>query len=456
MLARLDAAGLKPEPEADRYRLIRRLSLDLIGLPPTLEEVDEFVSDDRPDAYERLVDRLLARQRTASIGRGNGSTWPATPTRPATKRIATRTIWPFRDWVINALNADMPFDEFTIEQLAGDLLPNATQEQIIATAFHRNTMQNDEGGTDDEEYRVAAVIDRVNTTMQVWMGTTMGCCQCHTHKYDPFSHREYYELFAFFNQTADADRYDQEPLLLDADRASSGSLKAELRSATGRGEARTSSRWSNSLDDAQREWERSVVAEVDWQLLRPSEGGFAGRRRHATILDDGSVLVTGQKSDTDTYTVAAARELSQITAVRLEALPHDSLPDGGPGRCRGRRLCRYPRCELFQEPIRPAENVKYVRVELPTGTITSRCRRCRFSAATRTWPARGKATQSSTAYEGHARAGDRRQHASTLRHGPVDLAHGVQRQSVVGGRPCASRRAWTASCCGTRTRIRIG
>ena len=129
--------------------------------------------------------------------------------------------------MINALNADMPFDKFTIEQLAGDLLPNPTQEQIIATAFHRNTMQNDEGGTDDEEYRVAAVIDRVNTTMQVWMGTTMGCCQCHTHKYDPLSHREYYELFAFFNQTADADRYDQEPLLLTPTEEQK-QLKAEL------------------------------------------------------------------------------------------------------------------------------------------------------------------------------------------------------------------------------------
>ena len=172
--------GLKPEPEADRHRLIRRLSLDLIGLPPTIEEVDEFVHDD-------ATRRLRAAGRSAAGVARLRRTLGAQVARPgplrrhdaATKRTATRTIWPFRDWVINALNADMPFDQFTIEQLAGDLLPNATHDQIIATAFHRNTMQNDEGGTDDEEYRVAAVIDRVNTTMQVWMGTTMGCCQCH-------------------------------------------------------------------------------------------------------------------------------------------------------------------------------------------------------------------------------------------------------------------------------------
>jgi hypothetical protein len=214
VLAHLDKAGLKPEPEADRYRLIRRLSLDLIGLPPTVEEVEAFVADKSPDAYERVVDRLL---NSPAYGEHWARKWLDLARYADThgyEKDATRTMWPFRDWVINALNADMPFDQFTVEQLAGDLLPHPTTNQIVATTFHRNTMQNDEGGTDNEEYRVAAVIDRVNTTMQVWMGTTIGCCQCHTHKYDPFKHSEYYELFAFFNQTADADRDDQEPLLM--------------------------------------------------------------------------------------------------------------------------------------------------------------------------------------------------------------------------------------------------
>ncbi len=213
ILARLEKAALKPELEADRYRLMRRISLDLIGLPPTVEEADAFAHDNRDDAYEHVVDRLLA---SPAYGEHWARKWLDLARYADTngyEKDGPRTIWPFRDWVIQALNADMPYDQFTIEQLAGDLLPHPTRDQIIATAFHRNTMQNDEGGTDDEEYRVAAVIDRVNTTMQVWMGTTMGCCQCHSHKYDPFAQREYYQLFAFFNESADADRDDSAPLL---------------------------------------------------------------------------------------------------------------------------------------------------------------------------------------------------------------------------------------------------
>lgn len=213
ILAKLESEGIAPEAAADRHRLIRRVSLDLIGLPPTIDEVDAFVADDRPDAYERLVDRLLA---SPAYGEHWASKWLDLARYADTNGYEAdrrRAVWPYRDWVIDALNSDMPFDQFTIEQLAGDLLPNPTQDQLIATAFHRNTMQNDEGGTDDEEFRVAAVVDRVNTTMQVWMGTTMGCCQCHSHKYDPLTQQEYYQLFAFFNQTADADRVDQSPTL---------------------------------------------------------------------------------------------------------------------------------------------------------------------------------------------------------------------------------------------------
>ena len=213
VLSRLDQSALVPEAEADRYRLIRRVSLDLTGLPPTVEEADAFARENRPDAYERVVDRLLA---SPAYGEHWARKWLDLARYADTngyEKDASRTIWPYRDWVIEALNADMPYDEFTIEQLAGDMLPNPTEDQIVATAFHRNTMQNDEGGTDDEEFRVAAVVDRVNTTMQVWMATTMGCCQCHSHKYDPFSQHEYYQVFAFLNQTADADRNDSEPIL---------------------------------------------------------------------------------------------------------------------------------------------------------------------------------------------------------------------------------------------------
>ena len=211
--ADLEARGLVPSPPADRYTLARRLSLDLLGIPPSPEMADAFVVDERPDATERYVDRLL---ESPAFGERWARVWLDIARYADTKgyeQDGNRTIWPWRDWVIDAYNSDMPFDRFTIEQLAGDLLPNADEGSILATAFHRNTMTNDEGGTRDEEFRVAAVVDRVNTTMEAWMGLSAGCAQCHAHKYDPISHEEYYGLYAIFNTTQDADRNDESPVL---------------------------------------------------------------------------------------------------------------------------------------------------------------------------------------------------------------------------------------------------
>jgi len=199
VVARLDHEGITPSPAADRATLIRRLSLDLLGLPPTLEEVDAFVNDPRPDAYERLVDRLLA---SPAYGERWGRHW-LDLARYADSNGFTRDfgreIWKYRDWVIAAVNAGMPFDQFTIEQFAGDLLPNSTLDQLIATGFHRNTLINEEGGTDQEQFRVDAVADRVATTGVVYLGLTLGCARCHQHKYDPITQREYYQIFAFLN-----------------------------------------------------------------------------------------------------------------------------------------------------------------------------------------------------------------------------------------------------------------
>jgi mono/diheme cytochrome c family protein len=214
VLARLEKEGLKPSPEADRATLIRRVSLDLTGLPPTVAEVDAFLADARPDAYERLVERLLSSPRY-------GERW-ARPWLDLARYADTngyekdrpRIMWLWRDWVIQALNADMPFDQFTIEQLAGDLLPVPASSsgsggdkegewQKVATGFHRNSMLNDEGGINPEEFRVVAVKDRVDTTATVWLGATLECAQCHSHKYDPFTQEEYYRFLAFFNHTAD-------------------------------------------------------------------------------------------------------------------------------------------------------------------------------------------------------------------------------------------------------------
>jgi len=210
---RLAETGLKPESSADPAVLLRRVSLDLTGLPPTIEELDAFLKDTEPGAYERAVDRLLASPR---FGERWAAMWLDLARYADSKgyeKDAHRNIWRYRDWVIEAFNRDMPFDQFTIEQLAGDLLPNPSADQLIATAFHRNTMTNTEGGTDDEEFRVAAVIDRVNTTFEVWQATTISCVQCHSHPYDPIRMEEFYEVYAFFNNTVDSDNDADAPLL---------------------------------------------------------------------------------------------------------------------------------------------------------------------------------------------------------------------------------------------------
>jgi mono/diheme cytochrome c family protein len=203
VLARLEKEGVRPSPQAGRTTLLRRLHLDLTGIPPTPAEVEAFLSDARPDAYERVVDRLLA---SPHYGERWGRHW-LDQARYADSNgysiDSPRAIWKYRDWVLAALNADKPFDQFTVEQLAGDLLPGATTEQKVATGFHRNTQINEEGGIDLEQFRVEAIIDRVNTTGSVWLGLTVGCAQCHDHKFDPISQKDYYQLFAFFNNSDD-------------------------------------------------------------------------------------------------------------------------------------------------------------------------------------------------------------------------------------------------------------
>lgn len=211
VLERLHDANLEPSPPADCPTLLRRVSLDLIGLPPTVDGVDTACSNFSQVTYAAFADTLLASPR---YGEHWATMWLDLARYADTKgyeKDLHRTIWMYRDWVIEAFNRDVPFDQFTIEQLAGDLLPDATDRQHIATAFHRNTMTNDEGGTDDEEFRTAAIIDRVNTTWEVWQGTTMACVQCHSHPYDPFRQKDYFTSFAFLNNTADADQPSEAP-----------------------------------------------------------------------------------------------------------------------------------------------------------------------------------------------------------------------------------------------------
>jgi hypothetical protein len=206
VLAQLEKRGIAPSPEADRATLIRRLSLDLLGLPPTLEELDRFVQDHRSDAYEQLVERLLA---SPHFGERWGKHWLDLARYADSDGYLGDQLRPYaylyRDWVMNAINRDLPFDQFTVEQLAGDLLPDAQLEQKIATGFHRNAMKNTEAGADREEDRVNRTVNYVSTTGTVWLGLSVGCAECHTHKYDPISHHEFYQLYAFFNNADELD-----------------------------------------------------------------------------------------------------------------------------------------------------------------------------------------------------------------------------------------------------------
>jgi mono/diheme cytochrome c family protein len=253
VLARLEAEGLAPSEPADRATLIRRVTLDLTGLPPTPEEVEAFLHDFQPDAYERLVDRLLARP---AYGERWAAMWLDLARYADSQGYAPdgpRTIWRWRDWLIQSLNDNMPYDRFTIEQLAGDLLPGATPAQVVATAFHRNTQLNTEGGVNLEEFRHAAVVDRVNTTFAVWMGTTFACAQCHNHKYDPFSQREYYQVFSIFNNT---DDFNTDDPIIETARVGCDEQFAQIKAELGNLQAQWNDR-TRQRDALQAAWEET-------------------------------------------------------------------------------------------------------------------------------------------------------------------------------------------------------
>ncbi len=337
VLARLQAEGLTPSEEATKETWIRRLSLDLIGLPPTIEEIDAFLGDDSPDAYEKLVDRLLASPHY-------GERW-ARPWLDLARYADTngyekdnaRTMWKYRDWVIDALNRDLSFRDFTIEQIAGDMLPGATVEQRIATGFHRNTLLNQEGGVDDEEARFETLLDRVNTTATVWMGTTLACAQCHNHKFDPFTQKEYYQFLAFFDHAdyeilklGQGESWVVEPEISLPTREQavrSGQIVAEKAELRTRLEASTP-----ELEEDQRRWEDAMRrAEEEWTRLSPGEIRSVGGAT-LSLLEDRSILASGDNPDADTYVLRGSCPLPEIRAVRLEVLEHASLPEGGPGR----------------------------------------------------------------------------------------------------------------------------
>lgn len=340
ILARLESKGLKPSPEADKRVLIRRLSFDLIGIPPTPEEVQAFLSDKSEDAYEKLVDRLLASPR---YGERMTMRWLDLVRYADTVGYhgdRPVSIWPYRDYVIKAFNSNMPFDRFTTEQIAGDLLPNATIDQKTASGYNRLNMMTEEGGAQDKEYRAKYFADRVRTTGSVWLGSTLGCAECHDHKFDPFTTKDFYSFGAFFadlkekgyyqgglwdpfmelpseQQTAEMKRFDE----------SIAELKKALETST------------PEIDLAQKKWETDTAAKLEneqfiWSTVKPAKMTSKGGAK-LTLQEDQSVLLSGKNPEDDIYTLTLHPEQTNITAVRLEALTHSSLANQSLSRGNG-------------------------------------------------------------------------------------------------------------------------
>jgi hypothetical protein len=335
VLARLEAEGLSPAAEADKRKMIRRVTLDLTGLPPTPAEVAAFVADGAPTAYEKVVDRLFASPR---YGERMAWDWLDAARYADSNGYQgdnDRTMWPWRDWVIRAMNKNMPYDQFLTWQLAGDLLPSATLEQKLATAFNRNHMINGEGGRIAEENRVEYIFDQVETIGTTWLGLTMTCCRCHDHKYDPLTQKNYYQMFAYFNKT----RVDggggnpKTPPVLSVPPADTQQRVADLQEQIDEVVVKMAKRRAAILG-GQAAWEkkkRAAKTPAAWEGLTPSSLK-AAKGQKFTALPDGSTLVGGPNPKNDTYTIVAPLNAGKFTGLRIDALRHMSMTIGGASR----------------------------------------------------------------------------------------------------------------------------
>jgi hypothetical protein len=311
-----------------------------------------------------------------------------------------REIWLFRDYIIRALNANKPFDQFTIEQIAGDLLPGATEEQLIATALHRNTLTNSEGGTNDEEFRNVAVVDRVNTTLAVWMGTTVACAQCHNHKYDPISQEDFFRLFAFFNNTEDADRKDETPVLSVYNPQQQRQRTEWQQELAQLDQDQLKQASSPELQAARQQWDAAFPRDLEWQNLKPLTAA-ADSGAAFTLSEDGQLSVAA-KGANDKYSIELALPGGTIKALRLEALPDDALPGKGPGHAGGNFVL-----SRITATVSPPQGVglsgRYVRIELPGKQQNLHLAEVQAFRGAVNVAQSGTASQSSTAYEGPAK-----------------------------------------------------
>ena len=325
--------GFRPRPEADRVTLIRRLRFDLTGLPPTPAEVEQYLADTEPGAYERLVDRLLA---SPHFGERMAMFWLDLV------RYADSvgyhgdqpvSVSPFRDYVISAFNENMRFDRFTVEQLAGDMLPDPTLDQKVAAGYNRLGMMSAEGGVQPKEYLAKYASERVRNVSGAWLGVTLGCAECHDHKFDPFSTRDFYRMESFFADIEERGLYDGSnfgpsfPVPTSEEAAEITRLDGEITAARD-----DLNRPRPELAEPQHQWEIAQTAsQPNWVVLTPLEVKSSGGAT-LKILDDGSILASGTLPATDTYTVTAEPSVDTVTAFRLEAIEDASLPSKGPGR----------------------------------------------------------------------------------------------------------------------------
>ena len=345
--ATLAEKGLTPNPEADRATLLRRAALDLTGLPPSEEDQRAFLADASPEAWSKALDRLLASPHFGEQMAVQWLDFARYADSNGFQSDTTRTMWPWRDWVIRAYNENKPFDQFTIEQLAGDLLPNPLESQVVATGFNRNHRLNGEGGRIVEEWFVESVIDRLETTGSTWMALTLNCCRCHDHKYDPISQKEFFQLFAYFNSNEESGVLgdfggaastrkggNTPPLLLLAD----ADAKQRMAEADqGLAEAQAALKKAAVADPAaQAAWEKRMAQALTgkgtpWNVL-PVQSAVSAGGATLTRQPDGSYLAGGKNPANDTYTVTAALPAGTLTGLMLEALPDPSLPGGSLGR----------------------------------------------------------------------------------------------------------------------------
>jgi len=360
VLARLEKEGLSPSPPADRVTLLRRLSLDLIGLPPTPEEVDAFLADKSKNAYEKQVDRLL---QSPHYGERWGRVWLDAARYADSngyEKDIPRQVWFYRDWVINALNHDLPYNQFIIDQIAGDLLPHATQDEIVATGFLRNSMVNEEGGADPEQFRMIAMFDRMDAIGKGILGITIQCAQCHNHKYDPLKQEDYYRMFAFLNSTGEGSVHVYTP--------QEQMKRAEIFRRTSEIEVALQHH-NPDWQERMAKWEdQAIQGQPDWKVVRPEIDTDSTGSEKYYYLPDGSVLKQGYAPPQQRLKLTVRTDVQNITAFRLELLTDHNLPMDGPGRSK-KGGCALTEFEVEAAPVDALDKSKKIKFANATADI---------------------------------------------------------------------------------------